>query len=150
VAPEAGCCGGCLRVGRNSSLCRDKNFNFSISSRPALGPTQPPMQWVPGDIFPWGKAATSAGTTLPFIMLVHWTVIIWERALRRHLQNLQSKESNGENIGSSSCSECRIRSSGCTACPYQFAAHASSIRLSGLRDSSLSPATVWFWYNEFI
>jgi hypothetical protein len=25
-----------------------KNFRFSISSRPALGPTQLPIQWVPG------------------------------------------------------------------------------------------------------
>jgi hypothetical protein len=26
----------------------DKNFHFSVSSRPVLGPTQSPIQWVPG------------------------------------------------------------------------------------------------------
>jgi hypothetical protein len=39
---------------------RVKNFHFSISSRPALGFTQPPIQWVPrggGGSFPGGKAA---------------------------------------------------------------------------------------------
>jgi hypothetical protein len=29
---------------------RIKNFHFSISSRPALGPTQNPIQWVPGTL----------------------------------------------------------------------------------------------------
>jgi hypothetical protein len=38
---------GCPRV-RNSSPGRVKNFHFSISSRLALGSTQPPIQWVPG------------------------------------------------------------------------------------------------------
>jgi hypothetical protein len=33
--------------GRSSSPGRVKNFLFSTSSRPALGPTQPPFQWVP-------------------------------------------------------------------------------------------------------
>jgi hypothetical protein len=41
----------CLRArrpkGPNSSPGRDKNFLFSMSSRPTLGPTQPPIQWLP-------------------------------------------------------------------------------------------------------
>jgi hypothetical protein len=33
--------------GRSSRPRGGKNFHFSMSSRPALGPTQPPMQRVP-------------------------------------------------------------------------------------------------------
>jgi hypothetical protein len=32
-----------------------KNFHFSMSSRPALGPTQPPIQWVPRVLSPGVK-----------------------------------------------------------------------------------------------
>jgi hypothetical protein len=41
--------------GRSSSLCRDKNFLFSMSSTPALGSAQPPIQWVPGALSPGQK-----------------------------------------------------------------------------------------------
>jgi hypothetical protein len=34
--------------GRSSSPRRVKNFHFSMSSKPALGSTQSPIQWVPG------------------------------------------------------------------------------------------------------
>jgi hypothetical protein len=41
--------------GWSSSPCRIKNFLFSMSSWPALGPTQPPIQWIPGALSPWVK-----------------------------------------------------------------------------------------------
>jgi hypothetical protein len=34
--------------GRSLSPDRGKIFLLSTSSRPVLGPTQPPIQWVPG------------------------------------------------------------------------------------------------------
>jgi hypothetical protein len=41
--------------GRSSSPGRVKNFLFSKSSRPNLGSTQPPIQWVPGALSPGVK-----------------------------------------------------------------------------------------------
>jgi hypothetical protein len=41
--------------GRSSSPGRIKNFLFSTSSRLALGPTQPPTQWVPETLSPGVK-----------------------------------------------------------------------------------------------
>jgi hypothetical protein len=41
--------------GRGSIPGRDKIFLFSIASRPALGPTQRPIQWVPGALSPGKK-----------------------------------------------------------------------------------------------
>jgi hypothetical protein len=38
--------------GRSSSPGGGKNFHFSMLSTPALGPTQPPIQWVPGALSP--------------------------------------------------------------------------------------------------
>jgi hypothetical protein len=43
------------RRGRSSSTDRVKNFLFSTSSRPVLGPTQPPIQWVMGAVSPGVK-----------------------------------------------------------------------------------------------
>jgi hypothetical protein len=43
---------------RSSSPVRVKNFLFSTSSRPALGPTQPPIQWVPWALSPGVKLTT--------------------------------------------------------------------------------------------
>jgi hypothetical protein len=53
--------------GRSSSPDRFKNFLFSMSSRPVLGSTQPPNQWVPGVLSPgvkrpWREAEHSPPT----------------------------------------------------------------------------------------
>jgi hypothetical protein len=44
------------RRGRSSSTGRTKNFFFYTASRQTMGPTQPPIQWVPGSLSPGRKA----------------------------------------------------------------------------------------------
>jgi hypothetical protein len=41
--------------GRSSSASGENFFHFPISFRPALGPTQSPIQWVPGALSPGVK-----------------------------------------------------------------------------------------------
>jgi hypothetical protein len=62
---------GCLR-GR--SLSPGNIFPFSMSSRPVLGPTQPPTQWVPGAISQRAKAAGAWSWPLTS-QLVPWSRI---------------------------------------------------------------------------
>jgi hypothetical protein len=38
-------------------------FLFTTASRTALGPTQPPIQWVPGAFFPWGQSGRGVKLT---------------------------------------------------------------------------------------
>jgi hypothetical protein len=58
-----------LRAGRmrsrSSSPGRTKNFLFSKSSRPALGSTQPPIQWVPRALSPGVKRTGSESDRSP-------------------------------------------------------------------------------------
>jgi hypothetical protein len=55
---QLGRCSDGLRAGRLGFYSRkgQEIFLYSAVSGPALGPTQPPIQWVPG-AFPGGKAA---------------------------------------------------------------------------------------------
>jgi hypothetical protein len=59
-----------LRVGRPRGRSwnpgEGKNFHFSMSSRPALGPTQPPIQWVPWALsLEVKRPGREAGRSLP-------------------------------------------------------------------------------------
>jgi hypothetical protein len=68
-----------------------ENFHFSVSSRPALGSTQPPIQWVPGALSPRVKwPGSEADHSPPTIAEVSKTWVYtstrrsqWPRGLRR-------------------------------------------------------------------
>jgi hypothetical protein len=51
--------------GQISSPGRVKNFLFSTLSGPALDPTQPPVQWIPGALFPGVKQPGHEADHLP-------------------------------------------------------------------------------------
>jgi hypothetical protein len=53
------------RVGGRNSIAARLNILYSAPSRPALKPTQPPIQWVPGEIYPGDKAAGAWSWHLP-------------------------------------------------------------------------------------
>jgi hypothetical protein len=55
---SVGIVSGCWLDGWRSNLCRDNIFLFSKASKPALGPTQNPIKWVPGTLSPILKQAT--------------------------------------------------------------------------------------------
>jgi len=38
---------------RGLSLDRGWEFFFTTTSRPSLGPSQPPLQWILGAVAPW-------------------------------------------------------------------------------------------------
>jgi hypothetical protein len=56
----------CLTTGWTTGRSRfdprqgQRIFPLASLSRPALGPTQPPVQWVPEILFPGGKSAAGA------------------------------------------------------------------------------------------
>jgi hypothetical protein len=58
---------------RSSCPGRVKNFLFSTSSRPALGPTQPPIQWVPG--VKWQGSETDHSTPVSAEVKKMWIYI---------------------------------------------------------------------------
>jgi hypothetical protein len=57
--------GWTTRGSGSSSPSRVKNFHFSISSRPALRSTQPPIKWVPGALSPGVKRQGREADHLP-------------------------------------------------------------------------------------
>jgi hypothetical protein len=56
----------------SSSPCRAKNFLFSTASRPALRPTQSPIQWVPEAVSPGVKCLGCEADHLPSTSGKEW------------------------------------------------------------------------------
>jgi hypothetical protein len=68
--------------GRSSSPGGVKNFHSYMSCRPALGPTKPPIQWVPGALSPGVKQpGCEADHSLPTTAEVKKTLIYTSTSL---------------------------------------------------------------------
>jgi hypothetical protein len=59
--------------GRGSNPRRGKRF-FSTASRPVLGPTQPPIQWIPGALSPGVKRSGCEADRSPYVFMP-WCLI---------------------------------------------------------------------------
>jgi hypothetical protein len=64
------------RLGFNSSRNNDGIFFFATTSRPALGTTQPPKEWLPGALSHWVKRrGREAMSPLPQYVFMPWCLV---------------------------------------------------------------------------
>jgi hypothetical protein len=74
-------------------------FLYSTEARPALGPTQPPIQWVPGTVYPGEKRpgaqntanSFSVGSLLSLCVCMRITPIVARQRLGKHVLTTTNK-----------------------------------------------------------